>query len=132
MGNWRTRLVPQDASRSNIVAEFDEPRLIQGQTSIETGRIADRPKAIPLRRDASRPSGGIAGGKPAAQSSRSDSRAKREPRHEVSILVAAGIGVVGRWRGVRPASNVSMITIRAPQQGQGCVGFSVASGPADA
>src|SRR5438552_12942779 len=35
--------------------------------------------------------------------------------HEVSILMAT----VGRYRGARPRSKVSMMIIRPPQQGQG-------------
>jgi hypothetical protein len=38
----------------------------------------------------------------------------------VSILIASCL-MVGRWRGTQPAANVSMITMREPQHGQGCV-----------
>ena len=44
--------------------------------------------------------------------------------HDVSILIASCL-VVGRWRGTQPAANVSMITMRAPQHGQGCAGCSL-------
>ena len=43
----------------------------------------------------------------------------------MSILITVS-DARGRWRGVEPASNVSMITIDAPQHGQGCAGFAVA------
>src|SRR5262252_763461 len=39
--------------------------------------------------------------------------------HEVSIRITAR-GVVGRWRGWPPASKVSMMIMRPPQQRQGC------------
>jgi hypothetical protein len=39
--------------------------------------------------------------------------------HEVSIVIVTR-GVVGRWRGWQPASKVSMMIMRPPQQGQGC------------
>jgi len=39
--------------------------------------------------------------------------------HEVSTLITTR-GVVGRWRGWQPASKVSMMIMRPPQQGQGC------------
>jgi hypothetical protein len=40
-------------------------------------------------------------------------------RHDVSILIAT-VGAVGRYRGARPRSKVSMMIMRPPQQGQGC------------
>jgi hypothetical protein len=43
------------------------------------------------------------------------------------------IGVaVGRYRGVEPRSNVSMIIIRPPQHGHGWGGWSVAAAPSGA
>src|SRR5437016_1574154 len=47
-------------------------------------------------------------------------------RHEVSIL-SATFGAVGRYRGVLPRSKVSMMIMRAPQQGQGCAGVGGSS-----
>jgi hypothetical protein len=44
----------------------------------------------------------------------------------VSILIAVSI-TVGLLRGAQPASNVSMMTMRPPQHGQGWIGLSVAS-----
>jgi hypothetical protein len=41
-----------------------------------------------------------------------------------SILIASCL-TVGRWRGTQPAANVSMITMRAPQHGQGCADCSL-------
>ena len=46
--------------------------------------------------------------------------------HEVSILIVIGV-VVGRYRGVEPRSNVSMIIMRPPQHGHGWGGWSVAA-----
>jgi hypothetical protein len=37
----------------------------------------------------------------------------------LSINSLAGHGI--RWRGTQPAANVSMITMREPQHGRGCV-----------
>jgi hypothetical protein len=45
--------------------------------------------------------------------------------HDVSILIAVGGG--GRYRGVEPRSKVSMMFMRPPQHGHGCVGLSAAA-----
>jgi hypothetical protein len=58
-------------------------------------------------------------GEPAGQLIGSDERDGGDRHHEVSILIASCL-MVGRWRGTQPAANVSMITMREPQHGQGC------------
>ena len=63
-------------------------------------------------------------GEPAGQLIGSDERDGGDRHHEVSILIASCL-MVGRWRGTQPAANVSMITMREPQHGQGCVGCSI-------
>src|SRR5277367_6790346 len=63
-------------------------------------------------------------GEPAGQLIGSDERDGGDRHHDVSILIASCL-MVGRWRGTQPAANVSMITIRAPQHGQGCAGCSI-------
>ncbi|MDH4053357.1 MAG: hypothetical protein OEU93_17450, partial [Rubrivivax sp.] len=60
----------------------------------------------------------VAGREPTEQSIDSDEQGWRDRHHDVSILIAV-VGAVGLVRGVVPASNVSMITIDAPQHGQG-------------
>jgi hypothetical protein len=42
-------------------------------------------------------------------------------RHDVSILITAGADV-GQCLGWQPRSKVSMMIMRAPQQGHGCSG----------
>ena len=42
------------------------------------------------------------------------------------------VDAVGLLRSVEPASNISMMTIGEPQQGQGWIGLSIASVPAGA
>ena len=42
------------------------------------------------------------------------------------MLIVIGV-VVGRYRGVEPRSNVSMIIMRPPQHGHGWGGLSVAA-----
>ena len=58
----------------------------------------------------------IAGREPAKESPAILSRADLD--HDVSILIAAG-AAVGRARGGAPRWNVSMMTMRPPQHGQG-------------
>jgi hypothetical protein len=53
-----------------------------------------------------------------------DERDGGDRHHEVSILIASCL-MVGQWRGTQPAANVSMIAMREPQHGQGCVGCSI-------
>ena len=74
-------------------------------------------------RHRTRPSAIVAGRQPAVQSSSNRVQDRRERRHDVSVLIGA-TGTLVRLRGVAPASNVSMITIAAPQHGQGCAGFA--------
>ena len=63
-------------------------------------------------------------GEPAGQLIGGDERGGGDRHHDVSILIASCL-MVGRWCGTEPAANVSMITMRAPQHGQGCVGCSI-------
>jgi len=58
----------------------------------------------------------IAGREPEKESPAILSRADLD--HDVSILIAAG-AAVGRVRGEAPRWNVSMMTMRPPQHGQG-------------
>ena len=45
----------------------------------------------------------------------------------MSIRIAVARCAVGLLRGVQPASNISMMTMRPPQHGQGWIGLSDAS-----
>jgi hypothetical protein len=70
----------------------------------------------------------VAGDEPAAQSVGSEERDGGDRYHDVSILIATGLGL-GRWRGTQPAAKVSMISMRAPQHGQGYGGLSSVATP---
>src|SRR6266851_6792748 len=61
----------------------------------------------------------VAGGGPASVRTGFAAWVLRNAAHDVSILMAA-VGAVGRYRGALPRSKVSMMSMRPPQQGQGC------------
>ena len=67
---------------------------------------------------------------PATRASSNDEQCRYGQSHDESILMAVA-GAVGRWRGMQPASKVSLMTMRPPQHGQGWAGLSVAV-PSDA
>jgi hypothetical protein len=72
------------------------------------------------------PSPVVASHGPAVRTHCSDDRCRGDQGHEVSILIVIGVAV-GRYRGVEPRSNVSMIIMRPPQHGHGWGGWSVAA-----
>src|SRR6266508_5299917 len=62
----------------------------------------------------------VAGGGPASVRTSFAAWVLRNAAHDVSILMAV-VGAVGRYRGAPPpGSKVSMMSMRPPQQGQGC------------
>ena len=64
-------------------------------------------------------SAGIAGGAPALSQGSVSAVEPCAGHHEVSILTIGGVAF-GRYLGSQPGAKVSMMSMRPPQQGQGC------------
>ena len=135
MGIWLAPRVPRGAveadigpasGRQHTITTSNDRNGLGGGSAVEgSGSFKQRSRAL-------RPSSVVAGREPAAHSIGSDERDRCNHPHDVSILIAVDGRVVGLLRGGQPASNSSMMTMRPPQHGQGWIGFSVASVPADA
>ena len=101
------------------------------QTGIKSALVQGVARPLPYPRRVIGASAVVAGWEPAARSVGSEEQDRADHHHDVSIRTAV-VDAVGRLRGVEPASNISMMTIGEPQHGQGWIGLSIASAPADA
>src|SRR4029077_20679943 len=63
----------------------------------------------------------VAGDEPAAQSVGSEEGDGGDRYHDISILIATGLGL-GRWRGTQPAAKVSMISCERRNMGRDTAG----------
>ena len=76
-----------------------------------------------------RPSASVAGAGPAMVTNNRVAAREGHRFHEVSIRITA-VGADGRCAGEDPRANRSMMSMRPPQQGQGCVRHGGAVAPA--
>jgi hypothetical protein len=131
MGIWLAPSVQRRGYAVGSAAADEHRHPFPAQTSIMSALVQVVARPLPDPRRVIGPSVVVAGCEPAARSVGSEEQDRVDHHHDVSILIATGTGV-GLLRGVEPAWNISMMTMRPPQHGQGWIGLSIASVPAGA
>ena len=131
MGIWLAPSVQRRRCAAGRAATDEHRHPFPAQTGIKSAPMQGVARRLPYSRRVIRPNAVVADLEPAARSVGSEERDRADHHHDVSIRTAV-VDAVGLLRGVEPASNISMMTIGEPQHGQGWIGLSIASAPADA
>jgi hypothetical protein len=125
MGIWSAPSVQQGPVEADISAPYQRGRVDPPSDQHRHGPSRELIDATTRCQAMLGPSVIAAGREPAGRMIDNERRYGGDHYHDVSIPISS-TGALGRWCGVQPPSNVSMMIIRPPQQGQGWAGFSAA------